>query len=302
MIYDIIIIGAGTAGLTASIYARRAGKNVLVIESETFGGQIVYSPCIENYPGFSSISGNAFADALQSQAEALGAEMDLSAVTGIGRRDDGSFLVRTEYGNREARSVIIATGAAHKKLGVDREDELAGSGVSYCALCDGAFYKGRDVAVVGGGDTACQEAVFLAGICRKVYVIHRRNEFRAERNNVEKLSAFSNIELCLDSRVETLLGDGELTGVTVVDVNSGSRRSIDLSGLFVAVGQAPATAPFKGLVETDAGGYIIADESTRTSVPGLFAAGDVRTKSVRQLATAAGDGAVAATMAVRFLG
>ena len=301
MYYDIIIIGAGTAGLTASIYARRAGKSVLLIEQENFGGQIVYSPLVENYPGIASVSGNAFADSLLTQAEALGAVTELAAVTAISKESDGTFKVCTEYGDFSAGALIAATGASHRKLGLDREEELTGSGVSYCALCDGAFFKGRDVAVAGGGDTACQDAVFLAGLCRKVYVIHRRDTFRAEQRNVDMLKALPNVELVLNARVTELKGAGELTGVDVTDTQTGAVRHLDVSALFVAVGQIPATGLLRGMTDLDEKGYIVAGEDTRTSVPGLFAAGDVRTKSVRQLTTAAADGAVAATEACRFL-
>lgn len=305
MIYDIIVIGAGTAGLTASVYARRAGRSVLVMEQETFGGQIIYSPNVENYPGIPSVSGNAFADALMDQAAALGAEMELSGVRGIKKRDDGLFEIDSEYGaageKYECRSVIVATGASHRKLGIDGEEELTGNGVSYCALCDGAFYKGQDAAVVGGGDTACQDAAFLSGLCRKVYLIHRRDTFRAEKSNVDKLRAFANVEFVLDSKIEALSGKNELTGVTVVNTGTGLRREIALSALFVAVGQVPGSGCFEGLLSLDPLGYIVAGEDTHTNVPGIFAAGDVRTKTVRQLTTAASDGAVAATEASKYL-
>ncbi len=301
MYYDIIIIGAGTAGLTASIYARRAGKSVLLIEQENFGGQIVYSPLVENYPGIASVSGNAFADSLLTQAEALGAVTELAAVTAISKESDGTFTVQTEYGDFTAGALIAATGASHRKLGLEREEELTGSGVSYCALCDGAFFKGRDVAVAGGGDTACQDAVFLAGLCRKVYVVHRRDQFRAEQRNVDMLRSLPNVELVLNARVTELKGAGELTGIDVTDTQTGAVRHLDVSALFVAVGQIPATGLLRGMTELDEKGYIVAGEDTRTSVPGLFAAGDVRTKSVRQLTTAAADGAVAATAACRYL-
>ncbi|MBO5076809.1 MAG: FAD-dependent oxidoreductase [Clostridia bacterium] len=301
MYYDIIIIGAGTAGLTASIYARRAGKSVLLIEQENFGGQIVYSPLVENYPGIASVSGNAFADSLLTQAEALGAVTELAAVTGVSKAPDGTFTVQTEYGDFTAGALIAATGASHRKLGLEREEELTGSGVSYCALCDGAFFKGRDVAVAGGGDTACQDAVFLAGLCRKVYIVHRRDQFRAEQRNVDMLKALPNVELVLNARVTELKGAGELTGVNVTDTLTGAVRALDVAALFVAVGQIPATALFSGMLELDGRGYIVAGEDTCTGVPGVFAAGDVRTKSVRQLTTAAADGAVAATAACRYL-
>lgn len=301
MYYDIIIIGAGTAGLTASIYARRAGKSVLLIEQENFGGQIVYSPLVENYPGIASVSGNAFADSLLTQAEALGAVTELAAVTAISKESDGTFTVQTEYGDFTSGALIAATGASHRKLGLEREEDLTGSGVSYCALCDGAFFKGRDAAVAGGGDTACQDAVFLAGLCRKVYVIHRRDTFRAEQRNVDMLKALPNVELVLNARVTELKGAGELTGIDVTDTQTGAVRHLDVSALFVAVGQIPATGLLRGITDLDEKGYIVAGEDTRTSVPGLFAAGDVRTKSVRQLTTAAADGAVAATEACRYL-
>ena len=304
MIYDIIIIGAGTAGLTASIYGRRAGKSVLVLEKETFGGQIVYSPAVENYPGIPSVSGNEFADSLLSQAEALGAETDLSGVEKLEIIEkDGAkmFRVTSEYGEYTGRTVIIATGASHRPLRIEREEELTGSGVSYCALCDGAFCKDRPVAVVGGGDTACQDAVYLAGVASKVYLIHRRGEFRAERSNVEKAAATGRIEFVMDSEVTSLNGRNELESISVRNKLTGNVREIKVNGLFVAVGQTPATAVFKDIVALDANGYVIAGEDCRTNVPGIFAAGDVRTKKVRQLTTAAADGAVAATGALELL-
>ena len=211
------------------------------------------------------------------------------------------FRVTSEYGEYTGRTVIIATGASHRPLRIEREEELTGSGVSYCALCDGAFCKDRPVAVVGGGDTACQDAVYLAGVASKVYLIHRRGEFRAERSNVEKAAATGRIEFVMDSEVTSLNGRNELESISVRNKLTGNVREIKVNGLFVAVGQTPATAVFKDIVALDANGYVIAGEDCRTNVPGIFAAGDVRTKKVRQLTTAAADGAVAATGALELL-
>ena len=298
--YDIVIVGGGPAGLTAAIYARRADKSALVLEKSGFGGQIAWSPRVENFPGFASISGAELSDRMLSQALELGAEADLSEVTGL-EPHDGGFIVHTSDGDYTAGAVILATGARHRKLGVAREDELAGSGVCYCATCDGAFYAGRDVAVAGGGDAALQDALLLSNSCNLVYIIHRRKTFRAEAANVDALAARGNIRRVMNARVVGLLGEGELSGVAVEDAASGERREIAVDGLFVAVGHESDNAPFAGLGGVDAQGWFTAGEDCRTATPGLFVAGDCRAKAVRQLTTAAGDGAAAAVAACRWL-
>ncbi|MBP5608776.1 MAG: thioredoxin-disulfide reductase [Lachnospiraceae bacterium] len=295
---DIIIIGAGTAGLSAAIYALRAGKSVLLMEQLTYGGQIINTPEVENYPGIKSISGFDFAQGLYEQAEALGAELKYEQVTGI---EDGEVKkVKTSGGEYECKAIILATGAKNRPLGLDKETEFIGSGISYCATCDGAFFKGRVVAVNGGGNTALEDALFLSNYCKKVYLIHRRDEFRGEVKQVEKLKEKENIEFVLNSTITELLGESELKGVKVHDKVSGEDKDLELDGLFIAIGQMPENAAFAPLIELDKGGYIVAGEDCKTNVEGIFAAGDCRTKTVRQLTTAAADGAVAALAACAY--
>ena len=298
--YDIIIVGGGPAGLTAAIYARRAEKSVLILEKNGFGGQIAQSPRVENFPGFLSISGAELSDKFFNQALELGAEADLSEVTGLAPTDEG-FIVRTEDGDYGAGAVILATGARHRRLGLPREEELSGSGVCYCAVCDGAFYPGRPVAVVGGGDTAVRDALLLSNSCSEVYIIHRRHEFRAEASNVEALRARENVHFVLGARAAELLGEDELRGVVVEDVESGERRTLEVDGLFVAVGHESDNAPFAELAGVDERGWFTAGEDGVSRTPGLFVAGDCRNKRVKQLVTAAGDGAAAATSACGYL-
>ncbi len=293
--YDIVIVGGGPAGLAAAIYARRAGKSALVLEKNGFGGQIAWSPRVENYPGVAAISGAELSDRMFSQALEMGAEADLAEVTGLAR-EGALWRVETPEGDYLARAVILATGARHRRLGVEREEELAGSGVCYCAVCDGAFYAGRPVAVAGGGDSAVQDALLLSNSCSQVYIIHRRGEFRAEEANVEALRERENVAMLMSARVTALLGDGELTGVRV-ESEDGSAREIEVDALFVAVGSEPDSAPFADLAATDAAGWFTAGESCEAGKPGLFVAGDCRAKSVRQLTTAVGDGAAAAVAA-----
>ena len=300
MYYDIVIVGAGPAGLTAAIYARRASKSVLVLEAKAWGGQIINTPDIENYPVVAHISGADFANDLYKQATALGAEVKLEKV--IGLEDLGkSKKVRSNLAEYEAGAVILATGSENRKLGVDREQELTGRGVSYCATCDGNFFRKRDVAVVGGGNTALEDALYLAELANKVYLIHRRDSFRGEEATVARLREKENVEFVYNANVTALLGDKRLSGIEVTDKLSGARRSIEVKGLFVAVGRIPENEGFRELIELDASGYAVAGENCRTRVPGVFVAGDNRTKEVRQLVTAAADGAVAATEAVKFL-
>ena len=279
--YDILIIGAGPAGLTAALYARRAEKSVLLLEKETFGGQITYSPKVENFPTVMQLSGNELAEKMLDQVLAHGAEVALGQATAI-RRENDCFGVLTEDGEYLARSVILATGSHHRLLGIDREEEFIGNGISFCAVCDGAFYTGRDVAVVGGGDTALQDALFLANSCRSVTLIHRRDQFRGEDRLVRQVESRENIHILYSHTVEALHeANGELTGVTVKDVKTGATRELAVEGLFAAVGQLPQSAPFAALVNTDGG--------------------DGRVKSVRQLTTAVGDGAVAGLAACRYV-
>lgn len=297
--YDIIIIGGGPAGLTAAIYARRAEKSVLVIEKETFGGQITYSPMVENYPGIKQMTGNEFAESLMEQALNLGVEIEVDTVKEIVCGKVKKVIA--EYGEFEAKSVITAVGVKHRKLGVDREDELVGRGVSYCAVCDGAFYKDKDVAVVGGGNTALADAMILAEGCSKVYLIHRRDEFRGEEKTVSKLRQNPKIEFVLNSRVKELIASDELEGIITENKISGETRKINLSGIFVAVGNVPSNEFLSDIINLDGTGYVVSDEKCRTNVEGIFVAGDCRTKEVRQLTTATADGAVAALAACEYI-
>ena len=297
---DIIIVGAGPAGLSAAIYARRAGMNTVVYEAESYGGQIINTPEIENYPAIAKISGFDFADGLYKQAEALGAEIKFDKVTEI-RPVEGGFEVATEYsGTETCKAVVLAVGAKNRHMGIAREEELTGKGVSYCATCDGAFYKGKTVAVTGGGNTAVEDAIYLCGMAEKVYLVHRRNEFRAEETLVNAAKSIENLEFVTPYVVKELKGEPKLSSVILENREDGSEKELTVDGLFVAIGQEPATASFKDLV-TLSGGYIEAGEDCRTNVPGIFAAGDGRTKKVRQLTTACADGAVAALAAVDFI-
>ena len=298
--YDIIVVGGGPAGLTAALYAARAGKTVAVAERENTGGQIVYSPLVENYPAVPAMSGADFAQRLTEQVEALGVEILYDEVTGL-VRDGAGFIVRCTGGDQRCRAVVLATGAAHRHLGLPGEEELVGCGVSYCAVCDGAFYTGRDVAVVGGGDTALQDALFLSNSCRHVTLIHRRDQFRGEDRLVRRVESRENITILYSHTVEALhQANGELTGVTVKNVKTGGTQELVVGGLFAAVGQLPQSGPFASLVDTD-GGYYRAGEDTLTDQPGVFAAGDGRVKTIRQLTTAVGDGAAAGLAACQYV-
>ncbi len=292
MKYDIAIVGGGPAGLTAGIYGARAGKRVLIFERESLGGQIARTSLVENYPALPSVSGVDFSAALFEQAESFGCEFAFEDVLRIsGSAPD--FKIETDAGSYAAAAIILAVGAASRKLGLAREEELTGRGVSYCAVCDGAFFKGKTVAVVGGGNSALEDALYLARVAERVCLIHRRDSYRAEQAMLNKLAAEPKIEQILCSTVTALLGEERLTGITVSD-NTGAERNIPLDGLFIAIGHAPAAGAFASLVKLDEGGYIEAGEDCRTSVDGIYTAGDCRTKSVRQLTTACGDGAVAA--------
>lgn len=299
--YDIIIIGAGPAGLTAALYARRAGKRVLLLEGNGYGGQITLSPRVENYPGFAAISGTEFSDALLSQVLALETETDFKVVTGLVRCEGGYRVLCDDDSELTAKSVIIAAGVHHRPLGVEREEELVGSGISYCAVCDGAFYAGAKVAVVGGGNTALGDALQLAQSSETVYLIHRRSEFRGESGLVEKLREKENVIFVTPAVVTALHGENELEAVTLKNPQTGETQQLSVAGLFVAVGQIPQNEAFADLVECDEAGYILADEAMATSAPGVFVAGDCRQKQVRQLTTAVSDGAIAALSACSYV-
>ena len=301
-IYDIGIIGGGTAGMTAAIYGQRAGKQTVIIEGSTFGGQIISSPNVENYPGIASVSGSEFSMNLLDQATKLGAETVMEQVTGIVDEENGIKVIRTTGSDYRCRSVILATGVTHRHLGVPNEERLTGAGVSYCATCDGMFFRGRDVAVVGGGSTALQDAEFLSNYCRKVYLIHRRDEFRGEENIVKRLEEKENVEFILSTTVRDIIGDQAVERLILNNKKTGKEYKLEVSGLFIAVGHVPQNEIFADVVRLDESGFILASEDCLTSHPGIFAAGDCRTKEVRQLTTAAADGAVAALAACKYIG
>ena len=299
--YDIVIVGAGTAGLSAAIYAVRAGKSVIVLEATTHGGQIVNTPEVENYPGIQKISGFEFANNLYEQAKSLGAEVIYEKVIGIEVNGEEK-IVHTTKEDYQAKAVILATGAKNRPLGLEHEKEWIGAGISYCAICDGMFYRGKDVAVAGGGNTALEDAIFLTNYCRKVYLIHRRDAFRGEEKLLQTLKEKPNVEFVLNANITRLIGEDGVDGVEVEDKNTHEKRVIDVMGLFVAIGQMPENSEFINVVDLDKGGYIEAKEDCKTKTKGIFTAGDCRTKKVRQLATAASDGAIAALAACEYIG
>lgn len=298
--YDILIIGAGPAGMTAALYAKRAGKNVAVLERELPGGQIVNSPLVENYPALPNVSGADFAINLQKQLSDLEVPFLYKEVTRLAKDEEG-FIVNDDDSLRAA-AVILATGVHHRGLDLPQEAELIGAGISFCAVCDGAFYRGRDAIVVGGGDTALQDAVYLSALCRKVYVVHRRDAFRAAQTLVEKTRSKENIELVTPYvPLRYLTEDGVICGLEVENKNDASKRIINADGIFLAVGQSPENAFAADLAALTPDGYLLAGEDCRTNISGLFAAGDCREKAVRQLTTAVGDGATAATLACEYV-
>ena len=298
--YDIGIIGGGTAGMTAAIYGQRAGKRTIIIEGGTFGGQITSSPNVENYPGIARVSGSEFSMNLLDQAMKLGAETQMAQVTGI--RDEGEVkVIVTPEKEYPCRSIVLATGVTHRHLGVPNEERLTGAGVSYCATCDGMFFRGKEVAVVGGGNTAIQDAEFLSDYCSKVYLIHRRDEFRGENSGVKRLKEKENVEFILSATVKELVGESMVEKLILNDKKTGKDFELHVSGVFVAVGQIPKNETFADTVKLDEGGFVLASEDCLTSHPGIFAAGDCRTKEVRQLTTAAADGAVAALAACKYI-
>lgn len=296
--YDILIIGAGPAGLCAAIYARRADKKVLVLEKETFGGEITHSPKVENYPGYIEMSGIEFADKLIEQATNLGADIDMDTVTGIEKKD-GHFAVFGENSSYEARSVIIAGGSKHRKLGLDGEQELTGCGISYCAVCDGPFYKGKSVAVIGGGNSALQEAVMMSEYCKKITIVQDLPFLTGEQKLRQILEERENVEIITGVTVTKLIGRPQLDALELTKT-SGEVMKLDVDGAFVAIGQVPENEAFAGVCELDERGYIVAGEDTVTSTEGIFAAGDCRTKRIRQIVTATADGAVAAVAACKY--
>ena len=299
--YDIIIVGAGPAGLTAAIYAARGRKKILVLEAKTYGGQIVNATDIENYPCEEHISGFDFATKLYNQVKSLGVEIKFEKVIDISNNTDYKE-VTTSKETYKTKTIILATGADNRKLGIDNETELIGKGVSYCATCDGAFYKGKDVAVVGGGNTALEEAIYLSGISKTVYLIHRRDTFKAEEKLIEEVKKLDNVNLIMNSNVTKLNTDsnGLLESIDVKDKDD-EISNFKVSGIFIAVGRIPENENFSKIIDIDSNGYIIAGEDCKTNIDGIFVAGDNRKKSLRQLVTATSDGAIAATNAITYI-
>ena len=299
--YDIIVIGGGAAGMTAALYALRGGKTVLILESESLGGQIATSPRLENFPSVKAMSGEQFADNLFEQISAMGAEFEIEKAVDVIKREDGFFTVKTEYKEYEAKSVIIAAGVKHKHLRTKSErEDLVGHGVYYCAICDGAFYKGKEVAVIGDANTALQYALLLSGYCKKVYVYTLFDKFFGEKALVKALRAKDNIEVRPNTSVIDFIGDKELSAIEYKDAEGNIKRH-EIPAVFVAIGQVPDNGAFSKVADLDKDGYIIADESCRTRTEGVFVAGDCRTKAVRQVVTAVADGGVAATNACIYL-
>ena len=300
--YDIIVVGAGPAGLTAALYARRAEKSVLVIEKYTFGGQITHSPRVENYPGFLEMSGNEFADKLIEQVFAQGGEIELDEVLEI-EGEAGNYTVRCTGKTFTAKAVIIATGSHHRTLGLDGEDKYTGEGISYCAVCDGAFYKGKTVAVIGGGNSALVDAVLLSESCEKVTVIQNLAYLTGESRLVKILEKRNNVEFIYSTIVKKILGTDEFCGIEIENTETGATDMLALDGMFVAIGQKPENEPFANRVKLNDYGYIISGEDCvpEGADAGIFVAGDCRTKAIRQVTTATADGAVAALSACRFI-
>ena len=300
-IYDMIIIGGGPAGYTAALYASRAGLEVLVIERMSVGGQMALTDIIDNYPGFDEgVDGFTLGMKMQAGAERFGAVTEYASVTSL-ELEDKIKKVITSAGERLARTVVIATGANPRELGLAGEDTLVGRGVHYCAHCDGRFYKGKTVAVVGGGNSAVSDALYLSGLAKKVYLIHRRDSLRATRLYHDPLLRAENVELVFDSVIDSYVAEGRLNAIKVRNLKSQAISELAVDGLFVSIGRKPATELLEGKLELDDHGYIVADESTKTSIEGVFAIGDVRTKALRQVVTAVGDGAVAAHFAEEYL-
>ncbi len=300
-IYDMIVIGGGPGGYSAALYATRAGLNTLVLERMYAGGQMTQTTQIDNYPGFDQgIDGYSLGEKMRAGAERFGAKTEFAQVTAVNLTQDVK-QIETDKGVFLAKTLVIATGADHKHLGIDQEAAYVGRGVSYCAACDGMFYRGKTVAVVGGGNSAVADALVLSRFCEKVILIHRRDTLRATKIYHQQLENTKNIEFCWNTTVHGLLGADQITGILVQDVHTGALSQLDVDGVFISIGRSPASELFRDQLELDDYGYIVADESTRTSIPGVFAVGDVRTKALRQIVTAAADGAVAAYMAESYL-
>ena len=297
-IYDIIVVGAGPAGLTAALYGLRAGKSVLILEKGAFGGQATFSPKIENYPGMTQISGNELADKMVEQVLFQGADVEVETVEDIQDLGDTKKVI-TDMGEHLARAVIVATGAEHRRLGVEGENKFIGEGISFCAVCDGAFYAGKNVAVIGGGNSALQEALSLSEICESVTIIQNLAFLTGEKRLVELVEKKNNISIILSHTVEKVLGDTDFEGVIIKGENG--EKEITFDGMFVAIGLVPTVKAFEKILALDERGYAFSDEKCTTKTEGVFVAGDCRTKEIRQISTACADGAVAALAAVRYI-
>lgn len=301
MVYDVIVIGAGPAGLAAGIYGKRAGYNILVLDTSSIsGGQILNTYEVDNYPGIPGVSGTELADAMKKHCEKLGVEFARGRVSSIVDNGEIKELI-TKKEKFQTKTVIIATGATNRKLGCPGEDEFSGMGVSYCATCDGAFFKDKVVAVVGGGDVALEDAAYLARTCKKVYLIHRRDEFRGAVVLQNQIKSIDNVELVLDSTVESIIGKDSVEKLLIKNKKTDEEKELEVEGVFIAVGTVPNTKTISGLPSLDDRGYIIAGETCETNIPGVFAAGDVRTKQLRQVITATADGANAITSITNYL-
>lgn len=299
--HDIIIIGGGPAGLTAALYAGRAGKSTLIIEKNAFGGQMTFSPKIENYPGVPAGAGMEIADAMVEQVLCQGIDTEFDTIVDLKKKDDGSFEAVGEYASYAGRSVIVAVGCKHRMLGLEREEELVGNGISFCAVCDGAFYKDKTVALIGGGNSALQEAILLSETSKKVIVVQNLPYFTGEAKLVEQVNKRANIEVIFGATVEALSGADELDGLDIKLTETGEKRHLTVDGMFVAIGLKPENEPFAGLASLNEWGYFDTDESCVTATPGVFVAGDCRSKRIRQVTTATADGAVAALAACKYL-
>ena len=300
MTYDLLVIGSGPAGVTASIYAARANKSVLVIEKEAFGGLITHSPKIENYPGFPSISGLELADQFISQAMNLGVNFEFDNIQEVIKTKEGFTLVG-ENGQYNGLAVIIATGSKHRHLGLPKEEELTGHGISYCAVCDGPFYTGKDIIVVGGGNSAMQEAILLSGYCKSVLMVQNLDRLTGEASSAELIEKTDNINVIYNKVVVELCGTDTLDAIIVEDVNTKEREKITTDGIFVAIGQVADNEPFKNVCNLDKAGFIISNDSCTSEVEGIFVAGDCRQKRIRQISTAISDGTIAAVEAIKYL-
>ena len=298
--YDIIIIGAGPAGMTAAIYACQARKKVLLLEKEAFGGQILKADKVKNYPGYEEISGFDYSNKLYSQVKKLNPDIKFEEVLQIKNNIKDKEVI-TLKGNYISKSIIIATGAESRKLGINNEDRLLGKGISYCATCDGMFFKNKIVAITGGGNNAIDEAIYLSNIVKKLYVIYRRKEFRIEATNLNELKEKDNVEFIMDSNIIDIKGKEKLESITILNNASKEENSLDIDSLFIAIGHIPVSSICNNLIDLDEKGYIISDETCKTNIEGIFVAGDIRIKDIRQLTTACSDGTIAALQACKYL-